>query len=73
MDYKAVVLTMLRDLVEKDPDNLVLEGRDGGDTYHLVHSRQHTLRFRLHWHPSRECFRAYFRDADKKESGADPV
>jgi hypothetical protein len=67
MNYKAVVLTMLRDLVEKD-DNLDLEG--GGDTYHLIHSCQHTLRFRLHWQPRRECFLAYFRDGDNNESQA---
>lgn len=70
MDYKAFVLTMLRDLVAKDADNLDLEGRDGGDTYHLTHRRQHTLRFRLHWNPGGEYFRAYVRDANDNESQA---
>jgi len=69
-DFKAVVLTMLKNLVEADPDNLALEGRDGGDTYHLVHRRQHTLRFRLHWSPNANVFRAYFRDVNDNESQA---
>jgi len=61
---------MLENLAAKDPENLALEGREGGDTYHLSHKRQHTLRFRLHWNSKRQCFRAYFRDAEDNESQA---